>query len=304
MRRTLCILATLAGASVSMAQVPLPFQDGLRAPAKLAPALVDSLRAKAGQYPFAGYRFIGDSALLVFEDSTMTAAAVTSHTWMFGPPTTKAEEDGCPPEKVLGRRLARIFWRGAAKDSGVKIVMVAVHGTKGGDRWTAETMFYYPSQLEGAWAGEPAPMKPSHNAEKRSELIAVYIGTDGTDRGMVETVRQMQGLLTQQASASGRRLIMRGVSLEPGIDDGIAHLATFGRFDEISVGGNWTNSTALRYLGSDIGENPKSVIPQVVLLEREVTQETQHLSVGPERELARFAGASIRDWVARGARVP
>jgi hypothetical protein len=301
MKRTLCILTALATASVSVAQIPLPFQDGLRAPATLAPALVDSLRAKAGHYPLVGYRFTGDSALLVFQDSTLTGAALTSNTWMFGPPTTKAEEDGCPPEKVLGRRLARIFWRGAAKDSGAKIVMVAVHGTKGPDRWSSETMFYYPSQLEGAWVGEPA----SRPVEKRRELIAVYIGTDGTDGGMVEPVREMQRLLTQQASASGRRFIMRGVSLEPGIDNGIAHLSRFGRFDEISVGGNWTNSTAVRYLGSDIGANPKTGIPQVVLLEREVSTEPEHLLVGPERELARIVGfAPIHEWVQRGAPIP
>ncbi len=141
----------------------------------------------------------------------------------------------------------------------------------------------------------------------RREIIAVYLGTEGTDAesAMIQAVRNMQRELTRQASASGRKFILRGVSLEPTVDGGLEHLAMFGRFDEVSVGGNWTNSAVVHYLGGNIGANPKTGIPQVVLLEREVTQDDTRITISPERELARFTGtAQISGWVSKGAPLP
>jgi hypothetical protein len=153
----LAVLLFLAPSiTVVGAQVPLPFQSGVRAPSELSSELADSIRRTAGGYTFRGFHmFSRDSVLLVFEDSSLTAAALKAETWMFGPPATVAEADGCPPEKVLGRKIARVFWRGRGKPADLKSIMIAVTGTKGIDRWTAMTMFYYPRQLDGPWVGEP-----------------------------------------------------------------------------------------------------------------------------------------------------
>ena len=70
------------------------------------------------------------------------------------------------------------------------------------------------------------------------EIIAVYLGTDGTDGGMVDAVRNMQSALLRQTDSSGRHLVTRGVSVDESVAEGIRHLATLGTFDEISVGGN------------------------------------------------------------------
>ena len=99
------------------AQVPIEF-GALEPPAALSPALQRAVAAKAANYPFAGFRMLGrDSVLLVFEDSTLTVAGLRAHTWMFGPPVTTAEADSCPPEKVLGRKIARAFWNAAGRPS-------------------------------------------------------------------------------------------------------------------------------------------------------------------------------------------
>ena len=138
------------------AQTPLAFGQ-LQAPGELDRTLRDSVVHKAGKYPFVGFRLFGrDSALLVFDDSTLTADALRANAWMFGPPVTVAEADGCPSEKVLGRKIARVFWAAWGRPAETQYVMVAVRGTRGRDRWTAETMYYLRSQLDGPWAGDPA----------------------------------------------------------------------------------------------------------------------------------------------------
>jgi hypothetical protein len=147
--------------------------------------------------------------------------------------------------------------------------------------------------------------KTPSNAVRR-QVIAVYLGTVGTDSrsGMVPAIRDMRAALTRQTAATGREFIARGVSLEPSVEDGLNHLSLFGSFDEVSLGGNWTNSAVVRYIGGNI-DSATSGIPLVVLLEREVTPGHNKLLVGPEHEIGRFVGtAEIGNWVRRGAPLP
>jgi hypothetical protein len=149
------ILAAVLGASNARAQVPLE-HGPLTPPAAIGAALRDSLQAKAGRYPFVGFLMFGrDSALLVFEDSAYHADAVREGKWMFGPPVTAAEADSCPPEKVLGRKIARVLWRGLDRPTSLQNVMIAVRGSQGIDKWSSTRMYFYPSQLTGRWAGDP-----------------------------------------------------------------------------------------------------------------------------------------------------
>ncbi|MEP6999148.1 MAG: hypothetical protein ABI969_01635 [bacterium] len=139
------------------------------------------------------------------------------------------------------------------------------------------------------------------------EIIAVYLGTIGTDSqsGMVPAIRDMKFALKRQTAETGRRFVARGVSLEPSVDDGARHLALFGSFDEVSLGGNWTNSAVVRYLGKSIDSSRATSIPQLILLEREVTTGSAQLHVGAEHELARFVGVTeIATWVHSGALLP
>ena len=137
------------------AQAPLAFQPGIEPPSRLPPELRRAIEERAGKYPFEGYRRFGpDSVLLVFADSTLTGASLKADTWMFGPAVTAAEADSCPPEKVLGRKLARIYWRAAGQPRAIKHIMVAVHGTNAIDRWTVVTMYYPYGHLAAPWVGD------------------------------------------------------------------------------------------------------------------------------------------------------
>ena len=60
------------------------------------------------------------------------------------------------------------------------------------------------------------------------QIIAVYLGTEGTDAGMVTIVRDMKAALSHQTAATNREFIARGVSLDPSVDGGIRHLALLG----------------------------------------------------------------------------
>jgi hypothetical protein len=121
-----------------------------------SPKLRAALQEKAGRYPLRDVRVFGrDSALLVFEDSSYSSTAVQRGSWTFGPPVTAAEADRCPPEKVLGRKIARVFWRTAGIELGIQQVVIRVHGAGALEQWNFSDMYYYRDQLEGAWAGDP-----------------------------------------------------------------------------------------------------------------------------------------------------
>jgi hypothetical protein len=149
MRRLACFLLM----AVVLAATPVA---PLAAQGTVSAAVRAEVQARAGPYPLVAITlFRPDSALLVFEDSSYSDTARMAGKWMFGPPVSEAEADSCPPEKVLGRRIARVLWRRGGKAAGLKTVIVRVRGTSGLDRLSWTDMFYDPSQLEGPWAGDP-----------------------------------------------------------------------------------------------------------------------------------------------------
>ncbi len=119
-----------------------------------------ALQAKAGdKYPLGDVViFATDSAVIEFADPTYTGEATRAGTWMFGPPVPVAEQDSCPPPKILGRKIARVLWQNGGKDRHLGTVIVMVHGTAGIDRFSNTRFYYEPSQLDGPWAGDPASL--------------------------------------------------------------------------------------------------------------------------------------------------
>ena len=136
--------------------------SGAGAQAAVSSSLRAALQARAGaQYPLEDVTILpGDSAVIVFADSTYTGARRQAGTWMFGPPVPPIEQDSCPPEKILGRKIARVLWQNGGRESRLATVIVRVHGTVGVDRFSYTAMYYEPSQLEGPWAGDPARLPP------------------------------------------------------------------------------------------------------------------------------------------------
>jgi hypothetical protein len=120
----------------------------------------ESARRTARTYPLdSAYAFGADSIVLVFRDSALTPESERTGAWVFGPAATKTEADGCPPEKVLGRRITRAAWTELRRPKRLQMVIIRIRGPRVGD--PLESMdeqsvdFYYPKhQLTGPWIGD------------------------------------------------------------------------------------------------------------------------------------------------------
>jgi hypothetical protein len=151
-----------------------------------------------------------------------------------------------------------------------------------------------------------ASTRPNAATLATHEYIVVYIGVEGVDGAMAGLADSVRLAAARRITGPGQQLIIHGISLDPQVDAGVRDLARVGAFDEISVGGNWTNSAVVRYLGGDFGPAyPKAGVPQVIVLEREIDQQITSLHVSPERELARYVGTrDIWNWARQGAPLP
>lgn len=140
---------------------PVLAQDGVTA------RVYSQLRSVAGHYPLRSVNVThGDSSVLTFEDSTFGRHGADS-TWMFGPPVTAEEAYGCPLPKALGRKLARVFYRGIGKEAGVTRVIDRVRGTIGLGRLSFIDVYYGIPDLVDPWAGDKgiSPLGASRELE-------------------------------------------------------------------------------------------------------------------------------------------
>lgn len=145
---------------------------------------------------------------------------------------------------------------------------------------------------------------PAGRLQEGREWVMVFIGASfcGANRepGFPQQIERAKLLVQQQAAAAGAGFRAIAVSLDWQTDTALAFLEPFGRWDEMSIGGNWQNEGALRYIWQDVPGSP--TVPQVLLLEREL-KVGQAIGVTGTREVRRVLGtASIRRWVQGGAR--
>jgi hypothetical protein len=87
-----------------------------------------------------------------------------------------------------------------------------------------------------------------------------------------------------------------GVAIDSSVQTAASVLDRFGiAFDEVSVGGGWANSAALRYLWSEGG---RPSVPQVIIVDRTIRVEEQWIRVEHELIARRVVGAdSLRAWI-------
>jgi len=83
----------------------------------------------------------------------------------------------------------------------------------------------------------------------------------------------------------------------------MTYLKSLSAFNEVTVGNNWFNLGIAHYvLGDSLG---RLSVPQVILLERHLTNEKRALRFSEERILARYVGAEmIVNWVSSGTPLP
>jgi len=106
--------------------------------------------------------------------------------------------------------------------------------------------------------------------------------------------------LRADATTHEVHLATMGVAIDWDIDAGLQALRRLGRFDEIAVGRNWLNSTALRLLAPTAGGTP--TIPQVIVVSRHVSQNSGQIETTEDDVVLRLVGPeAIVAWERDGA---
>ena len=153
----------------------------------------------------------------------------------------------------------------------------------------------------GPSSGKPDPFtttSPKRIGSGR-EIVAVFIGGSicgaSTSEGLDRHLREAQQSVARRAVEIGARFTTIGVALDWSVRDGYEYLSRFGGFDEIMAGHQWLNTGAIQYIWRDPGGRP--MLPQVVILDREVDADARVIRITGERVLARMLGTvEIRQW--------
>jgi hypothetical protein len=167
-----------------------------------------------------------------------------------------------------------------------------------------------PAAPPGTRAAAPAPLvrryTPAYASRTGKELMMVLVGAAfcGAQRkpGFPQQVEDAKLSLQRQAAASGRQFSALAVSLDWKTDDALAFLEHFGEWDQMSVGHNWLNEGAIRYVWRDMPGDP--VVPQILVIERDVVKGDEAITVRGERLVKRLQGtAEIEAWIKGGAAI-
>lgn len=146
---------------------------------------------------------------------------------------------------------------------------------------------------------------PARDLPNGKELVVVYVGAKTCAPCLLPAtkaaVAQVKQTLAATAKRHGYAFSSVGVSLDWSTDDGLEFLRGNGPFDQLVVGGNWTNLAAEHFIWRDAATEP--AIPQIIVLERTVTQQAR-LTFSSPRVLHRVMGGDeIPTWARAGAPV-
>jgi hypothetical protein len=212
---------------------------------------------------------------------------------------------GRRPFRITALRVGTAIWLVA----GLLLLANAARGLAGGAARGTGTVRTQPAPpppraANGQAAAQTAAYAPSYDARTGREVVMVFIGASfcgaHLQPGFPEAIEQAKLGLRRQAQARGSGFRAVGVSLDWEPDSALVFLRRFGRWDEVSVGGNWVSEAALRYIWSDL-PGPASV-PQLLVIERQLENGETAVSVQGERLVRRLLGTDqIAAWVKSGA---
>src|SRR5262245_47304637 len=88
------------------------------------------------------------------------------------------------------------------------------------------------------------------------EFVFVYIGAAGCGPSTVpelpDIVEKVRDAVAWRARASGAGFRSIGIAKDADARVGLEHLKKYGHFDEVSAGGGWLNTGALKYVFTDL----------------------------------------------------
>lgn len=148
---------------------------------------------------------------------------------------------------------------------------------------------------------------PAVGGQTGRELVLILLGANFCRahkiEGFPQAVEQIKVELAARTKQTGRNFRVVGVALDPRVEEGMRFLRKFGDFDEIVVGGHWTNEAGIKYLWRDIPGRPS--VPQIIIVERDVDVGKSIITIKSERVVKRILGAdAIIDWNREGSPLP
>lgn len=135
-----------------------------------------------------------------------------------------------------------------------------------------------------------------------TELLAIFVGsstcTASTDPDLKATLRRIHNGLRELAEREQKIFVSVGVALDQDPWRGIKFLERFGPFDEVLSGGNWLNTGSVAFILRDFPG--RRAIPQLILIERDVSIESTGIASVEDRLVGRKVGSEA---IAEFARV-
>jgi len=159
------------------------------------------------------------------------------------------------------------------------------------------------SLIGSSLAAQQSTYVPSNKLPNGKEIVAVYLGAESCGAchfpAVKDAVKRMKELVNAQARKVGAAFSVIGVANDWDQAVAAAFLAPVGPFDQVVLGGNWTNIAIEHFVWRDPKGNP--AMPQILLFERTVTPGVR-IAFSEPRLLRRMVGADeIPAWVAAGA---
>ncbi len=156
----------------------------------------------------------------------------------------------------------------------------------------------------------PHGYEPAYKVVAGVELALIYIGSSNCAFSMNPDLPQMiesaKESVKKAAMEAGRSFTVTGIAKDWDVRAGVAHLETFGTFDEVMSGRSWMNEGILKYIWQTLPGAPST--PQVLVVERNVSvpgDTVDRFNVSDEAVIVRKVGlGEIQLWVEAGTPLP
>jgi hypothetical protein len=157
--------------------------------------------------------------------------------------------------------------------------------------------------VSGALPAQQPTYVPSTQLPNGKEIVAIYLGAQSCGPCHFQPVKdgvvRMKELVAAQAKKSGAAFSVIGVANDWDHALAASFLASVGPFDQVVLGGNWTNLAIESFVWRDPQGSP--AMPQIIIIERTVAT-AGRITISEPRVLRRVLGAEeIPAWIAKGA---
>jgi len=180
------------------------------------------------------------------------------------------------------------------------ICLLAGTASYGGKLPRVQSSYGWP-QPSGAHYSPTPPAAPGE------QVLLVFVGSSACRFSSVpelpDAVEDAKMKVAAEAKRRGTGYKTIGVSIDSDFRRGVDYLKRFGYFDEVTAGNGHYNSAFVKYVYEDLPGD--AATPQILVIQRNVTEKDGDVSVTSERLLRRLRGvAAIKEWARGGAALP